>query len=132
MPTARSPPNVFASCPENKWKMCKSRQCIATRLISENLFGAIGNMIGGADPGEGNVISANGELGIFDDSIIHETFYPEITLNGDLIYKELMESCGRSFNGNFLGFDKLEINFQYSCGIGIYSEYNVTGIRKRY
>lgn len=71
------------------------------------------------------------QLGIFNDSIVHETFYPIVSAEGELTFPELMNSCGRFFNGRFNGYDEIEMNFQYSCGIGIYFEYYVTGVRKR-
>lgn len=72
-----------------------------------------------------------GQLGTFNDSIINETFYPRISSEGELTFEELMNICGRFFNGRFNSYDEIEMNFQYSCGIGIYFDYNVTGLREK-
>ena len=74
---------------------------------------------------------SEGKLGIFNDSIIQETIYPIVSEDGILAYPELMNSCGRTFTGKYVGYDEITVNFQYGCGVGIYFEYFVRGVRKK-
>lgn len=39
-----------------------------------------------------------GQLGIFNDNIISQTFYPKVSPNGDLSYPELMNICSVFFS----------------------------------
>lgn len=73
----------------------------------------------------------NGVLGQYNDSVYTQIIYPELLPDGNLYLPDYPQGGHNSFDGRFVGYDTLLINFQFGFLIGGYEEYRVIGIRNR-
>ena len=73
----------------------------------------------------------NNVLGHRNDSTYNEIFYPEILPDGTLNFPEYPIGGHNRFEGKFIGYDTLKMNFHLGFLIGGYNVYGVTGIRNK-
>jgi hypothetical protein len=78
-----------------------------------------------------NIKYGDGILGYYNNKPIIQTFTPEISSTGELSYPEYPSLSYNIFEGYYKGKDTIIINIQYGGGIGIYSKYEITGIRNK-
>lgn len=72
-----------------------------------------------------------GNIGIADnDSILRQTIYPVLELNGNLSLSDFPGGPHYSFTGHFIGLDTITIILDFGYGNGAYSRFEVLGVRK--
>jgi len=80
----------------------------------------------------GNGILGIKNQGYYDSDTIFQTFNLIILPEGKLEFPETENYNLRSFNGYYIGFDTIIMDMRYGLsGIGIYTQYEVTGVRKK-